>query len=88
MKTVVEHELLQSAARFGVPDFRIGAWCHSEAGQKLHVFFADKLRVLDVSDEFLADEPDENDLKKVIRATDLLVKGDTPRVPLRWSLEP
>ncbi len=76
----IEAELTQAAAKPGVPDIRIIALSLGEAEPELRVIVTGKLRVLGQSQEFLDDEPDNGDLRKVSAAPAHLVAGDAPRV--------
>jgi len=93
MRATIEEALEAASARPGVPDIRIDGWRQGESEPELCVVVGGKRRVLEVSQEFLEDEPDSDALRKVSLAASELVRGDAPRVQLlhggvfaAWSL--
>jgi hypothetical protein len=81
MRARIESELRSAASRPGGPDVIIHGW-GDQWPPELRVVVGGKARVLEVSDEFLEDEPDSESLKKVSVAASQLVYGEAPRVQL------
>jgi hypothetical protein len=93
MRDAIERALRQVAAKPGAPPITVQGWGERVGDAELHVDVDGKRRVLEVSEAFLEDEPDDAALRRVTLAATHLVEGAAPRVQLRhggvfaaWSL--
>ena len=81
MRTLIEDALKRAGAKAGAP-VEITRWGHGESEPELYVLVGGQRRVLEVSEEFLEDEPDGDALRKVAAAAREIVEGDARRVQL------
>ena len=82
MQAHIEEALKRAGDKPGAPGITIGAWSQGREEPELRVVVGGKPRVLEVSRNFLEDEPDSDALTKVSLAATQLVEGEAPRVQL------
>lgn len=94
MKALIEAALKQAAAGPGAPSFAIEGWTQGDAEPELSVLVGGRPRVLEVSQPFLEDEPDEDARRKIAAAAAHLIRGEARRVQLfhrgvfvAWEIE-
>jgi hypothetical protein len=81
IKARIEAALEQAAVKAGV-SIVLDTWRQGVAEPELPVRVGGKARVLEVSQPFLEDEPDNVALRRIELAASQLVEGEAPRIQL------